>query len=143
MEVFHHVPTERLTVSYFRRWWFGKGISRARVDRMHPVTELGIDLRTTAHLAGVPKFMVGDAARDSWRWLHACVRRAAPERIRLETQLAYFLGYALERQWNRRRTASDTDSESAPPVISRHEETELPRSLGVSREPLGVSHSRA
>jgi GT2 family glycosyltransferase len=115
MEVFHHIPPERLTPSYCRRWWFGKGISRARLDRMHPITELGVDLRTTAHLAGVPKFMVGDAGRDVWKWLRACVRADSPERIRLETRLAYFLGYALDRQRVRGRTAA---VHGTPPIIS-------------------------
>ena len=53
MEVFHHIPTGRLTPWSCRRWWFGKGVSRARVDRRHPVTELGVDLRRTPpHRAG-------------------------------------------------------------------------------------------
>jgi glycosyltransferase involved in cell wall biosynthesis len=115
MEVLHHIPPERLTPAYCRRWWFGKGISRARVDRMHPVTELGVDLRVTAHLAGVPKFMVGDAGRDAWKWLRACVRGDFTERIRLETQLAYFLGYTWERQRDRSRTAA---VQCAPPIIA-------------------------
>ncbi|MGE5814184.1 MAG: glycosyltransferase, partial [Acidobacteriota bacterium] len=27
MEVFHHIPAARLTAAYYRRWWFGKGVS--------------------------------------------------------------------------------------------------------------------
>ena len=57
MEVHHHIPAKRLTPSYFRKWWFGKGVSRAALERMQPVTELGIDLRTTPHLLGVPRYM--------------------------------------------------------------------------------------
>jgi glycosyltransferase involved in cell wall biosynthesis len=57
MELYHHVPAARLTRRYFRRWWFGKGISRAALHRMQPVTELGVDLRQAPHLFGVPRFM--------------------------------------------------------------------------------------
>jgi glycosyltransferase involved in cell wall biosynthesis len=64
MEVHHHIPASRLTRRYFRRWWFGKGVSRAALDRMQPTTELGIDLRTTPHILGVPRFMFGNLLRD-------------------------------------------------------------------------------
>ena len=40
----HVVPASRLTWSYFWRWWFWKGVSHARVHRLHGRTELGIDL---------------------------------------------------------------------------------------------------
>ena len=112
MEVFHHIPARRLTPSYCRRWWFGKGVSRARVDRMHPITELGIDLRSTPHLAGLPKFMIGDAARELWRWLAALVRRDFPERVNIESRLCYFLGYAWQRLREPRRAVPP---QAAPP----------------------------
>lgn len=114
MEVFHHIPAVRLTPSYVRRWWFGKGVSRARVDRLHPVTELAIDLRTTRHVGGVPRFMLGDAVRDLWSWAKAALRRDAPERIRLETRLCFFIGYAWERQRDRWQTNA---GDSRPPAI--------------------------
>jgi glucosyl-dolichyl phosphate glucuronosyltransferase len=98
MEVFHHIPAARLTPSYCRRWWFGKGVSRARVDRLHPLTELGLDLRSTPHVVDVPRFMFGDACRDLWKWTWAAMRRRADERVRLETRLCYFLGYLWKRQ---------------------------------------------
>jgi GT2 family glycosyltransferase len=80
MDVFHHIHAARLTPSYCRQWWFGKGVSRARVDRMHPLTELGIDLRATPHLARVPRFMYADVARDLWRW--AVAPRTMPSKWR-------------------------------------------------------------
>jgi glucosyl-dolichyl phosphate glucuronosyltransferase len=117
MEVFHHIPAARLTPSYCRRWWFGKGVSRARVDRIHPVTELDLDLRTTRHLAGVPRFMVGEAARDLWRWIGAALRHDAAERIRIETRLCFFAGYAWERQ--RYHWRQDTASILPPTIRAR------------------------
>jgi cellulose synthase/poly-beta-1,6-N-acetylglucosamine synthase-like glycosyltransferase len=115
MEVQHHIPAGRLTPSYCRRWWFGKGVSRARVDRMHPMTELGVDLLATRHLARVPLFMFADCARDARRWLGAVVRRDATERVSIESRLCYFLGYVWERQRERWRSI---DFAAAPPAIA-------------------------
>jgi hypothetical protein len=114
MEVFHHIPATRLTPSYCRRWWLGKGISRARVDRMHPLTELGVDLRLTPHVARVPRFMFGDFARDIWQWALALVRRDFPRRLDIESRLCYFLGYAWERQRERWQSVA---VETTPPMI--------------------------
>jgi glycosyltransferase involved in cell wall biosynthesis len=114
MEVFHHIPARRLTPSYCRRWWFGKGVSRARVDRMHPLTELGVDLRLTRSVARVPRFMFGDSARDLRRWVLALARRDFSERVAIESRLCYFLGYAWERQRERWQSGS---VEAAPPMI--------------------------
>ena len=36
----HVVPAARLTRSYFRRWWYWKGVSHARVHQLHGRTEL-------------------------------------------------------------------------------------------------------
>jgi GT2 family glycosyltransferase len=115
MEVFHHIPTGRLTPSYCRRWWFGKGVSRARVDRRHPVTELGVDLRRTRHIARVPQFMFGDAARDVWRLVAAILRRDFTTRVSTVCRLSYFLGYLWERQ---RERWQSIDLAAAAPVIA-------------------------
>jgi cellulose synthase/poly-beta-1,6-N-acetylglucosamine synthase-like glycosyltransferase len=114
MEVFHHIPAGRLTPSYCRRWWFGKGVSRARVDRMHPLTELGVDLRRTRHVARVPRFMFGDAARDLGRWIVALVRRDFTERVCIESRLCYFLCYV----WERQRERWQSTGSAAPPAIA-------------------------
>jgi glycosyltransferase involved in cell wall biosynthesis len=114
MEVFHHIPAGRLTPSYCRRWWFGKGVSRARVDRMHPTTELGIDLRATRHVARVPKFMYVDCARDLRRWIAAVVRRDVTERVCMESRLCYFLGYV----WERQRERWQSIAAAPPPAIA-------------------------
>jgi len=97
MRVQHHVPARRLRPEYFRRWWYGKGISRARLETQHPVTELGVDLRHVATIAGVPRFLFGSAARDAARWVKALLRGDRGERFAAETQLWYFGGQLRER----------------------------------------------
>jgi glycosyltransferase involved in cell wall biosynthesis len=106
MEVQHHIPAARLTRRYFRRWWFGKGISRAALEQMQPVTDSGIDLRRTPHMLGVPRFMYGTLARDVWGWLQETVRRRPAAAFRHAMGLAYFAGYCSAR-WRARRSAAD------------------------------------
>ncbi len=93
MEIHHVVPARRLTKEYFRRWWFWKGVSKSLLERRHPVTELGVDLRAVPTWAGVPRFMLGSALRDIAGWVTACLRDNTIERLRREVRLCYFAGY--------------------------------------------------
>jgi len=70
--IYHYVPAERLTKHYYRRWSFWCGVSRALIDVDYPAP--------VPYLGGVPRFLVGKAARDGFRALHALVtRQAAPD----------------------------------------------------------------
>ena len=98
MRVHHHIPARRLTRTYFRRWWFGKGVSRSALEQAQPMTELGVDLRD-------------DAARAARAALHVRIRRPRCGRpgcahavrgrradaFRHEMMLAYFAGYVVSR----------------------------------------------
>jgi glycosyltransferase involved in cell wall biosynthesis len=98
MEVHHHIPSARLTRRYFRRWWFGKGVSRSALERMQTTTEMGVDLRATPHLLRVPRYMYGSALRDGSSWLRALVAGRTADAFRHEMMLAYFAGYFQTRQ---------------------------------------------
>jgi glycosyltransferase involved in cell wall biosynthesis len=93
MTVDHHVPSERLTKRYFRRWWYGKGLSRAHLDRLQPITELGVDLSATRHLGGIPLFMFRTALMNAVGWLIAVAGRTPQERFEHAMMLCYFAGY--------------------------------------------------
>ena len=97
MEVHHHIPAHRLTPRYFRRWWFGKGVSRAALERIQPVTELGIDLLRTPHLLGVPRFMYGSLLRDVVGGLRALAGRRPAAAFRHQMMIAFFAGYFAAR----------------------------------------------
>ena len=121
MEVQHHVPAHRLTRSYFRSWWYWKGVSRARVDAMHQRTELGLDLTEVPYVARVPRFMWGLLVRDSAQTLQAALRRDTQEAVRREMRCAYALGYV-------RACWSPVTSTAAPPIVRpRHEPASLSR----------------
>lgn len=97
MRVRHHIPARRLQRTYFRRWWFGKGVSRSALERTRPVTELGVDLRVTPHLLRVPRYMYGSALRDAAGWVRNTALRRRAEAFRHEMMLAYFAGYFVSR----------------------------------------------
>jgi len=97
MRVHHHIPARRLERQYFRRWWFGKGVSRSALERTRPVTELGVDLRATPHVFSVPRYMYGTALRDALGWMRNAVLRRRADAFRHEMMLAYFAGYFLSR----------------------------------------------
>lgn len=102
MQVHHHIPASRLTRSYFKRWWFGKGVSRSTMERIQPITDQGIDLRETSHLLHVPRYMYGSAVRDLVGWIRDAAAGRAVDSFRHRMMLAYFAGYF----WARQREAS-------------------------------------
>lgn len=97
MEVHHHVPAARLTRRYFRRWWFGKGVSRAALDRIQPVTEPGVDLRRTPHVLGVPRFLYGTLLRSALGWIRGMAARRPETAFRHQMMIAFFAGYFSAR----------------------------------------------
>jgi hypothetical protein len=97
MHVQHHIPSVRLTRRYFRRWWNGKGCSKAALEEIQPLTELGLDLRRVPHVGGVPRYMLGDALRDLWGYARALILGSAGDRMRHAMRLAYFAGFARAR----------------------------------------------
>jgi hypothetical protein len=105
MQVHHHIPAKRLTPAYFRNWWFGKGVSRAALERLQPVTELGVDLRKTPHILGVPRFMYGSALRDVVGMIRERLRGRPEASFRHQMMVAYVAGYFWAR-WRERRTGT-------------------------------------
>ena len=101
MRVHHHVPSRRLTRGYFRKWWFGKGVSRSELELIQPVTELGLDLRRTPHILGVPRYMYGSAVRNLAGCAIGLVRGRPAEAFRHEMMLSFFAGYFWARLTSR------------------------------------------
>jgi glycosyltransferase involved in cell wall biosynthesis len=130
MMLYHRVPGARLTRRYFRRWWFWKGVSHARLHDIHRVTELGVDLDRTPHVAGVPRFLYGEAFWDIAAWMGALVRSDAVGLATHEMQLAYVAGYVWVRSRLgacRRQPASDVregfSHRDAPPAEQPRDST--------------------
>jgi glycosyltransferase involved in cell wall biosynthesis len=97
MQVHHHIPAARLTPTYFKRWWFGKGVSRSLMERLQPQTDQGIDLRQTPHLFHVPRYMYGSAVRDLTGWIQNSLAGRSADAFRHRMMLSYFRGYFWAR----------------------------------------------
>lgn len=92
----HLVPASRLTPSYFRRWWYWKGVSHARLHRIHNCTELGLDLNNVPRVARIPRFLFSNALSHLAGWLSALVMGQPQRRAEHFLMLAYTLGYVRE-----------------------------------------------
>jgi glucosyl-dolichyl phosphate glucuronosyltransferase len=92
----HSVPASRLTREYFRRWWFWKGISHARLHSIHGRTELGVDLSQVPRFAGIPRYMFRTALASAIGWLKCLIMARPHERAEHAMMLAYFFGYVRE-----------------------------------------------
>ncbi len=116
MAVNHHVPAKRLTRGYFRKWWFGKGVSRAALERMHKVTDGGVDLSTTTHILRVPRAMYGSAARHALGWLRDRAAGRIEGAFRNEMMVSYFAGYFWARQRERRAAPQSAQRPAKRPI---------------------------
>ena len=98
----HLVPASRLTPSYFRRWWYWKGVAHARVHRIHNQTELGLSLSAVPHIAGVPRFVFGLIWAAARGWVQALAAGDAVARTQHRLMLAYAAGYLVEARARQR-----------------------------------------
>ena len=94
--IYHHIDELRLTREYYRSWCFWRGASRGLMDRRHPLP--------VAYLAGVPRFLWGQAVRSAARMTLSPKRRterdAFADELRIWDVAGYFYGrhiYAMAR----------------------------------------------
>jgi glycosyltransferase involved in cell wall biosynthesis len=106
----HVVAASRLTRSYFRRWWYWKGVSHARVHHIHRRTELGIGLESAPRLFGIPRFILGNAMRHLKGWLAAWIEQDPVRRTEHWLAVVYCVGYVRERLATRWREVRGRDS---------------------------------
>jgi glucosyl-dolichyl phosphate glucuronosyltransferase len=95
----HVVSASRLTRSYFRRWWYWKGISHARMHRIHARTELGLDVSRMPRILGVPRFVITNMFRHLAGWMKSLILPNAARRAERGLSIAYHIGYCREVWW--------------------------------------------
>ena len=116
MRLEHVVPAYRLSLRYFSRWWFWKGVSHARWYRMHKETELGVDLSKVSRFFGVPLFVYGSAINDAAAAVCALVTGARARAADRFFMVAFFAGYVREAWFGPRRFEADRPLSDAPPA---------------------------
>ena len=86
--IYHHIPAERLTRDYFRRWSTAHGRSLGVLARRHP--------QQVPHVAGLPRYEVREALESAGRLLLKPHRfRTAPgEAFSDELRVRQFVSFA-------------------------------------------------
>jgi glycosyltransferase involved in cell wall biosynthesis len=104
----HLIPAERLTKSYYRRWFRWRGISRAMLYAetgldMEAPEQSRLDFARVPHVAGVPRYMFRTAAVTFRDMLGAALRRDHVATFEREVWLWFFAGVVTQRWKDRRR----------------------------------------
>lgn len=98
----HIIPADRLCKRYFRRWFFWRGISRARLyersglDMESPERTVH-DFAKVPHVAGVPRYLYRTAASNLVKWIGATVRGNPTPAFEHEVWLWFFAGIVKQR----------------------------------------------
>lgn len=107
--VHHLIPRDRLTKSYFRRWYYWRGVSRAilyadcGLDMEDPEGQPQ-DLATVRHIAGVPRYLFRTALVTLKDAARARLARDTVTSFDRELWLWFFAGI-VRRRWRDRRVA--------------------------------------
>lgn len=107
--VHHLIPRDRLTKSYFRRWYYWRGVSRAilyadrGLDMENPERQPQ-DVATIPHVAGVPRYLFRTALLTAKATLAARLAGDAMRSFDGELWLCFFAGI-VRRRWRDRRAA--------------------------------------
>jgi glycosyltransferase involved in cell wall biosynthesis len=96
MVIYHHVPSERLTKRYYRRWCFWRGTSCGWIAKTGS--------QECALLAGVPRWLYGKAAKGMLRNIRGTFqRRSAAESFSDELAMWDLAGFFFGRHFYRPR----------------------------------------
>lgn len=102
LAVRHIIPASRLTKSYFRRWFYWRGISRARLYEqagldMEAPEQTTLDFRKVPHVLGVPRYLYRKALANAAASVKAIVRRDAVAAFEHELWVWFFAGILRQR----------------------------------------------
>lgn len=107
MIVHHIIPEARLKKSYFRRWFYWRGVSRALLYErsgldMEAPEQTTLDFRTVPHVIGVPRYLFRRAIEHAAAAVRDTIRRDATAAFEHELWLWFFAGIVAQRWKNRR-----------------------------------------
>jgi len=104
----HIIPNSRLNKSYFRRWFYWRGISRAMLYQQHGFDmenpqRRSLDFGKVPHIAGIPRYLYRTAAATALAMVRAGLRGDETMAFEHELMLCMYAGIARQR-WRDRRT---------------------------------------
>lgn len=106
MVVRHVIPAARLRKRYFRRWFYWRGISRARLYErsgfdMEAPERAAPERQAVPHVFGVPRYLYRTAMAHARDWIAALARRDAVASFDHELWLWFFAGIVRQRWTDR------------------------------------------
>ena len=124
--VHHLIQPDRLRKSYFRRWFYWNGVSRALLYRdawidMQAPDATTLDFSRVPHIFGVPRFFYGKALRELRRMLSSAIRGDKVGRFDAELWLWFFVGVVQQRWRDRAAIRPPVGRAVGPAVTSRAE----------------------
>jgi len=125
MVVQHLIPADRLKRSYFRRWFYWNGVSRALLYRdawidMQAPEETSLDFSHVPHILGVPRFFYGMVPREMWRLVTTAAKGKPDESFDAELWLWFFLGVFHQRLRDRNLPRPDATVRTLPtPMVGQ------------------------
>jgi glycosyltransferase involved in cell wall biosynthesis len=106
----HRVPGERLTLRYFRRWFYDNGKVDAQMEQRHPTTD--------TYLFRVPRYLWRQAVVDASDLLVGLVTFNVKRIVSGITRLEWLAGYVLY-SWTSRRRRSISDVAARAATLPR------------------------
>jgi glycosyltransferase involved in cell wall biosynthesis len=102
LAVRHIIPASRLNKSYFRRWFYWRGISRAMLYEkagldMEAPEQTTLDFGTVPHVFGVPRYLYRKALSSAAGCVRAMARRDAVAAFEHELWMWFFAGIFRQR----------------------------------------------
>lgn len=102
MVVEHIIPADRLRKAYFRKWFYWRGISRARLYEragldMEAPERTTLDFSRVPHIAGVPRYLYRKALTGLVDWARATWRRDPVAAFDHEVWFWFFAGIVRQR----------------------------------------------
>jgi glucosyl-dolichyl phosphate glucuronosyltransferase len=107
----HYIPPHRLTKRYHREWCFRRSVTQAELD--------GLRRQPVAYLFGIPRYMVGTAARSLVALWAAAIHREWNSSAAFSRELTLWELMGFVAGTIRRRVRRQTSGTSLAPSVDR------------------------
>ena len=126
----HLIQPDRLRKSYFRRWFYWNGVSRALLYRdawidMQAPDATTLDFSRVPHILGVPRFFYGKALRELRRMLSSAIRGDRVGSFDAQLWLWFFVG-VVQQRWRDRAALRPPVGRAVGPVVASRAEPQGP-----------------